>query len=95
MEVPGVARLRYILGARGKPGSDRYWEPGESPAWGIYGSPGRNPPRIVLASPEEARLGCLCYSPGEAGRNHSGSSPIWTRCVDAIPEVKLYVLLLM
>ena len=24
------------------------------------------------------RLGCLCYSPGEAGRNHSGNSPIWT-----------------
>ena len=40
--------------------------------------------------PGVARFGYLCYSPGEAGRNHSGSSPIWTHSMDEIPAGKLY-----
>ena len=70
---------------------DSYWEPNESLALGISGSPGSCPARIVLASPGEARLGCIWYSPGEAGSNHSASSPIWPHSVDAIPAGKNYM----
>ena len=100
--LTSVEKANWFIESRETLGSDRYKYPGRNPAWIVTvspgkarGKPGESPARIVLASPGEARLWCICYSPGEAGRNHSGSSPIWTHSVDAIPAGKLYVLLLM
>ena len=92
-----------MIESRETTGSDNHRELGECPARMFYvcspgearlGSLCRHPGvalvRIVLAGPAEAGSDVYVISPGEAGRSHSGSSPIWTDSVDEIPPGKIY-----